>query len=95
MTSVVNLAGEPLALYPGEPNPVLVGQLEDWLALARTGATIGVVACFMHSNRSAIWGYAGIVGGYEMLGAMDCAHAYLRDVIANGPEADEKDQPVA
>jgi hypothetical protein len=68
---VVSLRGtfEPEAL---KPNNTLVEELERLLAAARAGEIVGMAGSYCHPDRSATYSYAGVVGSFGLIGALDC-----------------------
>lgn len=71
MKNVVNLFGdEPV---PPEPNQSAIRMLSAVLAQAERGEVIGVVISSLHSDRSASYGIAGMIGPYSLVGAMEIA----------------------
>lgn len=78
--NVVAINGSP-APDSGEPHEGLIMLLDMLREHARTGHLQGVTLAALYEDRSATWVSAGVVGGHAMLGAMDCAHASLRNDV--------------
>jgi hypothetical protein len=72
---IVSLTGEVVsaetALAP-RPNGVLLKELECLLEAARAGRIVGMAAAYQQSDRSVSYSYAGSVGGFGLLGGLDC-----------------------
>jgi hypothetical protein len=56
---------------PPEPDKDVVAELERLLEAARAGEIVGFVGGFQHRDQVS-WSYAGLIGGYGMLGALEC-----------------------
>lgn len=73
---VVSLDGAPLP-QPGQPNERAVDLLRRLLEQAESGKIIGVSAAVLHDDKWATYYVGGMVGGFSMLGAVDCMHHEL------------------
>ena len=73
---VVSLNGA-VALPDAKPNETLVQELERLLEAARAGEIVGMAGAYQHKDRVITYSYAGHVGGYGLLGGLDCVKARL------------------
>jgi len=73
---VVSLNGA-LALPEAKPNESLVRELERLLEAARAGEIVGIAGAYQHQNRLITYSFAGHIGGYGMLGGLDCVKERL------------------
>lgn len=60
-----------------EPNATLVLEIERLLAAARAGELVGLAGAYVHRDRGVSYSFAGAVGGYAMLGGLDCVRERL------------------
>jgi hypothetical protein len=80
---IVSLNGA-VALPEAKPNETLVQELERLLEAARAGEIVGMAGACQHKDRVITYSYAGHVGGYGLLGGLDCVKArLLRLALAN------------
>jgi hypothetical protein len=79
--NVVSLfGGEPIrAADPASSEPLegLVRELEQLLEAARAGEITGFAGTFQHRSGSVGYAFAGSVGGYAMLGGLECVRLRL------------------
>lgn len=72
---IVSLSGQAVsaeaALAP-KPNQVLVKELERLLEAARSGEIAGMAAACQHHDRTVSYSYAGSVGGFGLIGGLEC-----------------------
>jgi hypothetical protein len=77
---IVSLTG---AIVSGEaapapkPNGVLIKELERLLEAARAGQIAGMAAAYQHHDRTISYSYAGSVGGFGLIGGLDCVKERL------------------
>jgi hypothetical protein len=70
---IVSLTGAaPLAEPEAKPNETLVQELERLLQAARAGQIVGMAGAYQHQDRVITYSYAGTIGGYAVLGGLDC-----------------------
>jgi hypothetical protein len=69
---IVNLRGAAVAIEAAAPNETLVRELERLLEAARAGQIVGMAGAYQHQDRAITYSYAGAVGGFGLLGAVDC-----------------------
>jgi hypothetical protein len=53
-------------------NETLVKELERLLEAARAGQIVGMAGAYQHQDRIVTYSYAGAVGGFAVLGGLDC-----------------------
>ena len=68
---IVSLNGS-VALPDAKPNETLVQELGRLLEAAKAGEIVGMAGAYQHNNRVITYSYAGHVGGYGILGGLDC-----------------------
>jgi hypothetical protein len=73
---IVGLNGA-VSLPDAKPNETLVQELERLLEAARAGEIIGMAGAYRHKENVTTYSYAGVVGGYALLGALDCVKERL------------------
>jgi hypothetical protein len=70
---IVSLTGAaPFAEPEAKPNETLVQELERLLQAARAGQIVGMAGAYQHQDRVITYSYAGTIGGYAVLGGLDC-----------------------
>lgn len=70
---IVSLNGAaPVAEPEVKPNETLVQELERLLQAARAGQIVGMAGAYQHQDRVITYSYAGSIGGYAVLGGLDC-----------------------
>ena len=95
MTEIVYLPGvhEPANQSRPEeelkPVASVVNHLESMLELAKAGKVLGVAMVPLFNDNSAAYSLAGNIGGYGMLGAMECLKIHIIDI--NMEAAEEHD----
>lgn len=50
----------------------LVGELERLLDAARSGDIVGIAGSYMHADRLVSYSFAGVVGGFGVIGGLEC-----------------------
>jgi hypothetical protein len=82
---IVSLNGADLATYQPVANESLVQELERLLQAARAGQIVGMAGAYQHQDRVITYSYAGAVGGYGVLGGIDCLkERLLRLALSRG-----------
>jgi hypothetical protein len=83
---IVSLTGAtPLAEPEAKPNETLVHELERLLQAARAGQIVGMAGAYQHQDRVITYSYAGAIGGYAVLGGLDCLkERLLRLAVSRG-----------
>jgi hypothetical protein len=82
---IVSLNGADLATQQPAANETLVQELERLLQAARAGQIVGMAAAYQHQDRVITYSYAGAVGGYGVLGGLDCLkERLLRLTLSRG-----------
>jgi hypothetical protein len=75
---IVSLNGAVAAGEPEpKPNETLVHELERLLQAARAGQIVGMAGAYQHQDRVITYSYAGLVGGFAVLGGLDCLRQRL------------------
>jgi hypothetical protein len=72
---IVTLKGEAVsaeAAVTPKPNEVLVKELERLLEAAKAGQIAGMAAAYHHHDHAISYSYAGSVGGFGLIGGLDC-----------------------
>jgi hypothetical protein len=70
---IVSLNGAAAIAEPeAKPNETLVQELERLLQAARAGQIVGMAAAYQHRDRVITYSFAGAIGGYAVLGGLDC-----------------------
>ena len=64
-----------------EPNPKLVEELERLLEAARAGEIVGLTGAYLHKEHGVSYSYAGAIGTFGMLGALDCLRERVRHIV--------------
>jgi hypothetical protein len=78
---VVNLNGTVLLTEQPQPNETLVQELERLLQAARAGQIVGMAGAYQHQDRVVTYSYAGAVGGFGVLGGLDCLKERLLRLV--------------
>ncbi len=78
---VVSLNGTVLATEVPQPNETLVHELERLLQAARAGQIVGMAAAYQHQDRLITYSYAGMIGGFGLLGGLDCLKERLLRLV--------------
>jgi hypothetical protein len=78
---VVTLNGTPIATVEPQPNETLVQELERLLQAARAGQIVGLAGAYQHQDRAVTYSYAGMVGGFGLLGGLDCLKEHLLRLV--------------
>jgi hypothetical protein len=65
------------AALAAKPNEILVKELERLLDAARAGQIAGMAAAYQHHDRTISYSYAGSVGGFSLIGGLDCVKERL------------------
>jgi hypothetical protein len=68
---IVSLNGA-VPVTEATPNEILVQELERLLQAARAGQIVGMAGTYQHQDRMVTYSYAGAVGGFAVLGGLDC-----------------------
>ena len=50
----------------------LIGELERLLEAARSGEIVGMAGAFIHADRLVSYSFAGAVGGFGVIGGLEC-----------------------
>jgi hypothetical protein len=70
---IVSLNGTvPITEPEAKPNETLVQELERLLQAARAGQIVGMAGAYQHQDRVITYSFAGAIGGYAVLGGLDC-----------------------
>lgn len=80
MGSNVYGIGGHLSHRSGIPCEGTIQALEDMVERARSGELQGIAAALLNSDNSAEYRLAGMVGSFEMLGALECAKGVLVNI---------------
>jgi len=64
-----------------EPNPKLVEELERLLDAARAGEIVGLTGAYLHREHGVSYSYAGAIGTFGVLGALDCLRERVRRIV--------------
>lgn len=62
----------PVPDAPPKPNETLVEELERLLQAARAGQIVGMAGAYQHQDRIVTYSYAGMIGGFSLLGGLEC-----------------------
>ena len=62
---------------PGEPNDHVIAELERLLEAARAGEIVGMAGAYVHRGKVVSYSYAGTIGGYALLGGLECLQQRL------------------
>ena len=73
---VVSLHGS-IAAPSAEPVESLVQELERLLEAARAGEIVGFAGAYQHRSDKVGYSFAGMVGGYAMIGGVECLKSRL------------------
>ena len=65
----------------GEPNAGCVAKLRELLERAEAGDITGIVCASLHSDKTASFAIAGMVGPYAMLGSVEMAKDRLIELM--------------
>ena len=68
---------------PGLVNDTVVQELERLLEAARSGEILGIAGSYVHRDRVVSYSYAGSVGGYGLIGGLECVKAKLVRLAAD------------
>lgn len=63
------------------PNETVVQELERLLEAARVGEIVGIAGSYMHRDRMVTYSYAGLVGGYSVIGSLSCLKDRLKQIV--------------
>ncbi len=63
------------------PNETVVRELERLLDAARSGEIVGIAGAYMHKDRMVTYSYAGLIGGYSVIGALTCLIDRIKNVV--------------
>jgi len=77
---IVSLSGAVIPVEQPEPNQTLVQELERLLEAARAGQIVGMAGTYQHQDRAITYSYAGMIGGFAMLGGLDCLKQRLAEL---------------
>lgn len=77
---VISLHGKPLP-EAGTPSATVIAELERLLAAARAGEVIGLAGCYLHRDRSTSFSFAGQVGGFALIGALECVKQRVMRIV--------------
>jgi hypothetical protein len=77
---IVSLNGA-VSLPEAKPNETLVQELERLLQAARAGEIVGMAGAYQHKDKVITYSYAGVVGGYALLGGLDCLKERLLRLV--------------
>ena len=77
---VVSLKGA-VPVADGKPIETVVRELERLLEAAKAGEVVGMAGAYQHKDRVVTYSYAGQVGGYSILGGLDCVKERLVRLI--------------
>ena len=78
MAEIVTLKGVTVPeASSAEPNTLVVEELERLLDAARAGEIVGLAGSYRHRNGTVTYSYAGEVGTFSILGALDCVKERL------------------
>lgn len=66
-----------MPLSEAHPNETLVRELERLLEAAKAGEIVGLAGAYQHKDRVVTYSFAGQVGGYGLLGGIDCVKSRL------------------
>ena len=81
---IVTLNGAVPVMEPeAKPNETLVQELERLLQAARAGQIVGMAGAYQHRDRIITYSYAGMIGGYAVLGGLDCLKERLVRLAAS------------
>ena len=82
---IVSLNGADLPIQQPSVNESLVQELERLLQAARAGQIVGMAGTYQHQDSVITYSYAGAVGGYGVLGGIDCLkERLLRLALSRG-----------
>ncbi len=73
VAKVVGLDGR--AFVPAtapQVSATLVGELERLLEAAKSGDIVGMAGSFIHADRLVSYSFAGAVGGFGLIGGLEC-----------------------
>ena len=65
----------------GKPNDGCVAKLKELLERAEAGDITGIACATLHSDNTASYSIAGLIGPYSLLGASDMARSELADIM--------------
>lgn len=68
-------------VFTGEPHAGCVAKLRELLERAEAGDLTGFVVASLHSDGTASYTIAGMIGPYSMLGATDMARSELIELM--------------
>lgn len=87
LNNVVAFGGGPVVAGVKVTNQLCVKYLEHLLEAARAGEVIGVAVVMLRFDATADFEMAGVLGGYEMIGAVRCLeHNMIEQEFSNGEE---------
>lgn len=76
--NVISLTGS--AVVQRKPNESCVSELRALLEMAEAGEIVGFAGAILHGDASAAYRVFGTVGGYGMVGAVECVRSHLVDI---------------
>ena len=72
-SNVVSLDGRTFTpSHSPQISATLVGELERLLEAAKTGDIVGMAGSFIHADRLVSYSFAGAVGGFGLIGGLEC-----------------------
>lgn len=73
VSNVVSLDGKVFTPPEGpQISATLVGELERLLEAAKLGDIVGMAGSFIHADRLVSYSFAGAVGGFGVIGGLEC-----------------------
>ena len=85
MSDVTYIRGAaPADNVSAEPNPIVIGYLEDLLERARSGDIRGLVTVDLDGDGYASYGAVGSIGGFSMQGALTCVSTLIAEINLSG-----------
>lgn len=80
---IVSLTGTVIPSEPLPANETLVQELERLLQAARAGQIVGMAGAYQHQDRAVTYSYAGAIGGFGLIGGLDCLKQRLAQLTVN------------
>ncbi|MEW4469010.1 hypothetical protein AB1K62_14380 [Parasphingorhabdus sp. JC815] len=68
-------------VFTGQPHAGCVAKLKELLERAEAGDLTGIVCAGLHSDGTASYSIAGMIGPYSLLGATDMARTELIELM--------------